>query len=203
MYQDIFVLATLNFEKNGYFVEFGASDGVALTNTNLLEKKFGWNDILSEPAKCWHQELTNNRNATICFLSGIQFRENKSGQFSKILKSRNEYTVSTVSLNDLLERYDAPKEIDYLSIDTEGTEFVIIKKFDFKKYKIAVITIEDNENRDEIFSLLSSYGYRRVHEDLSLGIVGMFRGRLSRWYLIIIDFRLFDLPISARHPLVQ
>ena len=47
--QDIFVLYTLNWKRNGFFVEFGATDGMDLSNTYLLEKDFGWRGILSEP----------------------------------------------------------------------------------------------------------------------------------------------------------
>ena len=39
--QDIFVLYTLNWKRNGFFVEFGATNGVDLSNTYLLEKNFG------------------------------------------------------------------------------------------------------------------------------------------------------------------
>jgi hypothetical protein len=63
--QDLFVLNQLNFKKNGFFVEFGATDGVNLSNTHLLEKEFNWNGILAEPAKVYHKELFENRNCYI------------------------------------------------------------------------------------------------------------------------------------------
>lgn len=48
--QDLFVLNQLKFKKNAFFVEFGATNGINLSNTYLLEKKFNWNGILVEPA---------------------------------------------------------------------------------------------------------------------------------------------------------
>ena len=39
------------------------------------------------------------------------------------------YKVNTISLEDLLEKYKAPTIIDYMSIDTEGSEYEILKKF--------------------------------------------------------------------------
>ncbi|MCY3628032.1 MAG: FkbM family methyltransferase [Gammaproteobacteria bacterium] len=193
-YQDVFVLATLDFKQNGYFVEFGAFNGVEFSNTHLLEKRFGWHGILSEPARSTHRKLIDSRNAHIDFdcvwhtsKEQVKFREfprkaHRSGiplgincPVNHVSKSSIEYEVDTVSLNDLLERYYAPNEIDYISIDTEGTEFEIIRNFDFRKYRIAVITIEHNKNRDKIFKLLSSYGYKRVLESVSV---------VDDWYVL-------------------
>ena len=76
---------------------------------------------------------------------------------------------TTVSLEDLLDFYDAPKEIDYLSIDTEGSEFEILNSFNFNKYKIKIITVEHNwtENREKIFDHLTKNGFNRIHTDLT------------------------------------
>ena len=63
--QDLFVLAQLNNRRRGFFVEFGAGDGIDSSNTFLLEKEYGWTGILAEPAKVWHRDLLKNRNAHI------------------------------------------------------------------------------------------------------------------------------------------
>ena len=63
--QDLFVLNELGYKRKGYFVEFGAANGLYISNTYLLEKKFEWVGLLSEPAKFWHKELINNRKCMI------------------------------------------------------------------------------------------------------------------------------------------
>jgi len=63
--QDLFVLSELNFKRGGFFVEFGATNGIDLSNTFLLENKYDWTGILSEPAKQWHNDLSKNRQAQI------------------------------------------------------------------------------------------------------------------------------------------
>src|ERR1017187_1984592 len=45
--QDLMVLSELDFKRGGYFVEFGATNGVTLSNTYLLEKEYGWTGILA------------------------------------------------------------------------------------------------------------------------------------------------------------
>lgn len=183
----MFVLAQLNFKTDGYFVEFGAANGVELSNTYLLEKTFGWSGILAEPSKSFHQNILDNRNCHIkkkCVWknsgASLSFRECEIGELSTLSQFKKddlhhdfrtvskEYIVETISLNDLLSKYDAPKIIDYLSIDTEGSEFEILNAFNFEKNCFRVITCEHNfSTREKIYNLLSSKGYRRVFENLS------------------------------------
>jgi hypothetical protein len=78
--------------------------------------------------------------------------------------------VETLSLDDLLSQHNAPRDIGYLSLDTEGSELDILKAFDFDAYKIHVITVEHNHKpdlRSGIHSLLSQNGYKRVFAEVS------------------------------------
>jgi len=186
--QDMFVLSELDFKTNGYFVEFGAADGIDLSNTYLLEKDFGWDGIIVEPARRWHQKLAKNRSCHIdtnCVWresdATLDFNENHFAELSTIdshspshnseqgRKEGKKYSVRTISLDDLLGTYNAPTQIDCLSIDTEGSEFEILEKFDFNKYHFSVITCEHNfsPRRKTIFSLLTKNGYVRKYDEVS------------------------------------
>lgn len=188
--QDLFVLNELNFIRNGYFVEFGVKDGKDISNTYLLEKMFNWKGILAEPATVFHKDLFINRqvniskncvwnksNEKLIFNEVIDASELSTiGSFAdkdmhfKNRRNFKQYNVTTICLEDLLKNYNAPRIIDYLSIDTEGSEYEIIKDFNFKKYQFRVITIEHNytKRRKDIEKLLSEKGYKRKFEDLSL-----------------------------------
>lgn len=186
--QDLFVLSQLNFKKNGYFVEIGASDGLWLSNTYLMETEFNWRGILVEPAKYWQDSLRKNRNCSIenlCVLRRtgefVSFLEAYSKELSTVeqyadkdahgkFRLGNVYFIETISLNDLLIKHNAPKNIDYLSIDTEGSEFDILSSFNFDLWKIKVITVEHNfsENREKIYLLLRGHGFKRIFEDISM-----------------------------------
>ena len=79
------------------------------------------------------------------------------------------YPVETVSLNDLLAFWEAPRRIDYLSLDTEGSELDILQHFDFAAHDVRLITVEHNHTarRQPILELLTARGYRRKFETLS------------------------------------
>jgi hypothetical protein len=81
--------------------------------------------------------------------------------FTQSEERAKKYFVDTISLIDPLSEYGAPHEIDYLSIDTEGSEYEILEAFDFEKFHIKIITCEHNytTNRENIYSLLAKNGY--------------------------------------------
>lgn len=189
--QDIFALVATGFRREGFFIEFGATDGVSLNNSLMLEQEFGWTGILAEPARNWHADLKRNRSCTIdtrCVWrttgETLNFTEAPRGENSAITgyvswKRRargTSYDVTTVSLNDLLAEHKAPAVIDYASIDTEGSEFEILHAVDWARWSFKVLTVEHNyaPQREQIHGLLTSKGYRRVHEAVS---------RFDDWYV--------------------
>jgi hypothetical protein len=63
---------------------------------------------------------------------------------------------------DLLVTANAPKFMEYLSLDTEGTEYDILKALDFSKWVFGLIDVEHNfeeAKRESIRRLLESNGY--------------------------------------------
>jgi hypothetical protein len=59
------VLSVTGELKKGYFVEFGAMDGVIMSNSYLLETACGWSGIVAEPARRWHPALQRNRKCSV------------------------------------------------------------------------------------------------------------------------------------------
>ncbi len=191
--QDLFVLSELGFKQKGFFVEFGATNGVDLSNTHILETKFHWEGVLAEPAQIWHSALKKNRAAAIetgcVWISTgekLLFNEVSNGKHDGELSTidsftnvdshakfrnsaSNKYEVTSISLRDMLKKHNAPKKIDYLSIDTEGSEFEILKSFNFDEYDIKIITCEHNFTpmREKIYILLTKNGYERKYSEIS------------------------------------
>jgi len=181
----------LFFKKSepGFFVEFGACDGIRFSNTYLLEKAFGWEGILAEPGRNWSSQLAMNRTSHIDFrcLSSddsmeVEFSEDFAAEFSSLsiftpqnltgLKKniKKKYKVKTVSLNTLLLDWNSPRVIDYISVDTEGGELEILEKFSFAQWDVQFYSIEHNftSNESKIDALLHKNGYTRIFKNITL-----------------------------------
>lgn len=172
--------------KSRFYVEFGACDGVEYSNTLQLEQ-LGWEGILAEPARNYRKALISNRQAHLDFravaarsgeylkfveagvLSSLEkFSREDSHAFERHKNSRN-YFVETVTLDQLLSYYDAPQKINFLSVDTEGSESSILREFNFDNWTIDFICVEHNfsSQRLEILEILERNGYTNILSEVS------------------------------------
>ena len=180
--QDLHVLRHYRNKTHGYFVEVGASDGIALSNTYLLERNYSWTGLCVEPLPKQFAALKQNRPGSRCqnvALSGTTGQmtftiadDDMTSGLTQFLRSTVTDTttvqVQTQTLLDLLVEQNAPKHIDYLSLDTEGSEYDILKTFDFSRYTFGLIDVEHNyiePRRQEIRRLLLANGYRYLGEN--------------------------------------
>lgn len=163
--------------EDGYFVDVGSGDGVISSNTKALED-LGWKGICIDPfpTNMEHRSCRLFKDVVYGvagqkvrfrdagFLGGIDDRMGLTKEWPDVKKAKIvEFT--TVTLDDILARVDAPDFIHYMSIDIEGAELEALKGFSFSKYKVGAFTIEHNleePKRSQIRSLLESKGYRFV-----------------------------------------
>jgi FkbM family methyltransferase len=194
--QDFFALDINAYKENGYFVDIGAADGFTANNTFILEKFYNWNGICVDPNPVFMQSLFNSRNciaSNLCVYNetGIilpfKFFNDEKGFYGwnlrssltshlgmideKVSQSFREINVLTISLNDLLLLYHAPTTINYISLDTEGSEYEILKNFNFKKYDVKCFTTEysDQEEEKNLRQLFLNNGYlvqKQGHSEL-------------------------------------
>ncbi len=185
-FQDLWALWECGLAANGYFVEFGAQHGLYGSNTYLLEQ-LGWNGVVAEPHPDYGDELRRVRGCAIstkCVYdrSGelVRFQAVKGRPALSTIEGfgddlrrdlRTEYTVhdvETISLDDLLTEASAPRTIQFLSVDTEGSELRILRAYDFRRHDIACICVEHNyHQREELLELLTTHGFRRKWPKLS------------------------------------
>lgn len=166
------------FGNSGYFVEAGAHDGVGDSQTLALER-IGWEGLCVEPSSYFDGLLKSPRrchksDAVLAGRDGEQvtFREVTGTELSGIVshfgdhwdresRPHRDRVMTGTSLTTLLSRYGAPSIIEYLCLDTEGSEHEILSGHDFSKYRFCVIQVEYNgvpSRRESMTRLLVSKG---------------------------------------------
>jgi FkbM family methyltransferase len=144
-----------NEKRNGFFLDIGAHDGVYLSNTLLLEKRYGWNGVCIEGNPDTFRELMQNRQVS-CINTCVDRIEGtvpfaKRGVLGGIvagdcdntdLLNQERTQVVARPLADILRSAGAPHVIDYMSIDIEGAEDRALLEFPFDVYQFRCITIE-------------------------------------------------------------
>jgi len=184
--QDLWVLERLGFKRNGFFVEFGATDGIRLSNSYLLEQDFDWRGICAEPNPRMFAQLARNRRCIVSeacvaartgdvvefvlaeeyggMVKDLDIDHHAKKRLAYLEDSSNRITLITESLDDLLTRLDAPRDIDYISVDTEGSELEILQAFPFDRWNVRCWTVEHNftPRREEIRILMEANGYHRT-----------------------------------------
>lgn len=128
--QDYFVLKILNNKQNGYFLDIGCAEPIRFSNSHILEKHFNWSGI------------------------GVDILDanDETGDW-KTIRPKTKHIIEDALEIDylkLLKYNDAPKTIDYLSLDLEPPELTLkcLFKIPFSHYVFNVITFETDEYRE-------------------------------------------------------
>lgn len=183
--QDLFVD---NFifrgRRDGFFVDVCAYDGVTYSNTCFLERELGWRGICFEANPRAHAKLTMARRClalnagvgaaerSLTFLSLPENGEMGSGflEFFPPEQQQDKWVaemcrrggilneVKILNFNQALQAHGCER-IDYLSIDTEGADFEILKALDLARFRVEVVDIENNFFGDEICVYMDARGY--------------------------------------------
>jgi FkbM family methyltransferase len=185
--EDIVAQSYFPQDYKGVCIDVGAVDGILMSNTKHFEDN-GWFCICAEANPEMYEDLKINRMATVHCAVGSQ--DKLEVEFTVChLKGQggNETAVSAVTIDErllqqhdflnpvlykvnvpmktldtILKSYPALDKIDYISIDTEGTELEVLKGFDIAKWMPKLMVIENNFNDPQIEEYLTTFGYTKV-----------------------------------------
>jgi len=171
--QDKWVLETLNFKTNGFFIDLGALDGINYSNTYALEKDYSWTGICVENSlEHWNSLITartsNNFYRTIYNYHG----QCLIGENGKIITEGTGTTVDCVTFEDIMVEDGYSGLIDYLSVNVGGVEEEVVLSIDLSKYEFQLISVQVNKHKtshkyiDETYLYLWNNGYERFGEIL-------------------------------------
>lgn len=182
--EDLLIWNFFDRKRNGFYVEVGAYDGTALSNTYFFES-LGWEGVLVEPVPEYYQACTLSRpysrviNAAVGKDGGerqtsfsvavgdvgvgtLSFMKDSPQHLSRILREggvlRN-IEVPLRSLNEILATHHGA--IDFVSIDVEGAEMDVLLGFDLNRFRPRMLVIEDNSNGSDkcVKEWLATFGY--------------------------------------------
>ena len=184
MLQDAWVISHAGTSA-GYFLDVGACHPKKYSNTWLLQHRYQWSGLLIEAndglAAILKADRSSNNVRVIEAAAGevaseellIEYgplsslqRTSQSDIYAKYRSKRNTTqnlkTVTVRTIAEILASENAPKFIDFLSIDIEGADLEVLKTFPFAEYQVRMICIEHNFNtkvQSGITDFLSSLGY--------------------------------------------
>lgn len=183
--EDQFIINYFNGKKNGYLLDVAAACPVSGSLSFKLLDSYEWFGILVEPS------IVHKKNIEACYddIDGIhffngaihnEFQEVTLTEYSGDLVGHsnifgkggnNTYTVPALSINKLLEKYNAPNDIDFFNLDIEGSELEIIEYLDYDKYNIRLFCIENGIIYKDLmekkgYKICNHDGYNLSHENL-------------------------------------
>lgn len=186
--EDLFVLGYFKDFK-GTLLEIGANDGVTLSNSKLMIEK-GWKAHLVEPSSV-HEALSlvhKNNSGVMTYKCGIHDTDNdmvlhESGAHvpngsdkalvSTVIKSEKqrwgnvefrEVTVPFLTFKTFLKFTDV-KTFDYISIDAEGCDWLILQQIDLEEVGCKCLCIEHNGDQyliSKYTEYCGSFGLRPI-----------------------------------------
>lgn len=183
-----------------FYVDVGANSPTNLSNTYLFYEA-GYRGVLIEPDARYCAELQKARPGDKCLNMGVAWGEERAADlfvmtagtlntFSPeevehystpaaiqgygIQKVEKIVKVPLIPINEVFEKHvgHAPA---FLSIDTEGMDFPILKTINFQKFSPRIICVETQgghlgNDQGEIISFMKSNGYR-VFADTGLNTI--------------------------------
>ena len=175
---------------SGSCVEVGAANGVKGSNTYYFEKK-GWDVLCIEPNKEFSESLEKYRKLVRYYacsdkkgvsnlkifkvgeknimtsVTSLSPDERLVESHKDLINEVFETEVEVFTLSEILQDkvqdtiFEKKRQIDFISIDTEGTELDVLKGFDFNHYDVKLFVVENNYDDREIPDYMKSKGYKK------------------------------------------
>lgn len=183
--QDKVIDRLLGGMRNGFFIEAGAYDGEAFSNSLFFEVSRNWTGLLIEPnprayrdllAKDRHAFTTpacialDNRMSTVSFLAhgmvgGVIERGSRFERMAVDDAKKSPYVypvdVTCFPLDVMLEAIGV-QGVDLFSLDVEGGEVVILEALPFDRIDVRLFVVEENGHGAAIAAIMTRNGYVRV-----------------------------------------
>lgn len=174
-------------QRIGFFLDVGAADGIANSNTHHLAQQ-GWSGVLVEP--CRHflaplKQLYSDKPGIAIFegaisdfdgktsfyvyetggdsqISTIDVRQKESIENSGWFKGKfsESYEVEVLAPASLCEQLKVPQKIEFVDIDAEGSDMNILNSWPWDKYDVELFCIEHAMGKEVLVNFMLTKGYQ-------------------------------------------
>lgn len=181
---DLIINYIFKDKSKGFYIDIGAQHPISNNNTYLLFKR-NWSginiDLDKKNIDLFNLARPNDINLNLALSNKVSIENlyyyhdgspintlSDKIYYSRIEPTKKIKSIKTDTLNNLLERLNFDKQIDYMNIDVEGYEEKVLEGFDIQKYKPSVISVEYLDlklnklefQNNEIQNILSSNLYK-------------------------------------------
>lgn len=160
--EDVLLARIFEYQPTGFYVDVGANHPIRLSNTYRLYLK-GWRGINIEPLPEAKKLFDTYRKRDINLSLGIslqaslldyyQFNHSPLNTFSKEEAEKKQAIqdnrllavrqIPTLPLAQVLEKYLPPEQsIDFLSIDTEGFDLIVLQSNNWERFRPRYVLVE-------------------------------------------------------------
>lgn len=182
--EDFLLWHFFNFRRSGFFLDIGAHDGIALSNTKSFEEH-GWRGICVEPLPFVAEQCRQIRARVVeaaCVAddrASVRLTVDRSGlwagigadmtEAAKAYQDRewgepgfHEIDVPAIRAAHVLGPDDPP--IDFATIDVEGTEIDVLTGLDLRVNQPRILVVEalTAQSLQNLDDFLSPFGYQRA-----------------------------------------
>ena len=189
--EDQFIIDYFDKKEGGYLIDIAAACPVSGSLSFKLLDTYDWFGILVEPSVVHTQNILSCYGDVdgVDFYSGAIHRTKKTVTLSEWnyqgvgcsnlfgrhphtgVPGDRRYEVPAMTIGELLEKYNAPTDIDFMNVDVEGSEPEILEDLDFDKYNVRLLCVEMGINYKNFleskgYKLCDSSGYNLMHDNL-------------------------------------
>jgi FkbM family methyltransferase len=162
--------------RDGVFVDVGANHYQRESNTYFLETRLGWSGLAIEPQAKFAAGYQSNRPRTRFIPLFVSDTSNREATMyvptNDLIASADRafvegeggtevrpMTVNTTTLDDILERSGITR-IDFLSLDVELHEPMVLKGFSIDRFQPTLVCAESHlEVRQQILDYFAAHDY--------------------------------------------
>ena len=161
-------------KREGLFVDVGANHYRDGSTTFYLEKQLGWSGVAIDPQRDFEFDYRRYRPRTRFFPFFVSDVSNQTAKLYMVnletqtvsanrpqepLALTTEIDAPTVTLTDLLGRL-AIRQVDFVSVDVEGSEPKVLDGFDIDRFRPMLVCIEAHVGvRQQMLDFFAKHAY--------------------------------------------